>query len=251
MDIRLGQKDLAFYGKNGIDRVRGLKIKGQDLSSLCEIERQKRPSKINRKDGNAAAFWTVEIETDKSDKAFKEAASALAGMTLPDGYFFDFQREYKNLNKDYAKIFALFCACVFAIYVFIGAQCERPLDALKALLLIPMSLFLPLGLRALFMQPLALGDAVGMVYVSGLCVNNAIFIMNEFNLKKRKDARAAAKALLKSMLSSSATTVAGAVPVMICGSASFASDLAFFTLFGTLGSLAASLFVFPFMLSEK
>lgn len=249
LDIRAGQKDFCFGNGTDLDGFKsGMTIKGLPMDALCRVEERKRPSKTYRKDGSAAAAFSIEIESDKSDKIFKEVRQALKETDLPQGYFFDFPREYQNLGLDWAKVFGAFSLALFAIYVLIAAQCERPLDALKALATIPLSLFLPLALRAATFCPLTFGDAVGMVFVSGLCVNNALYIMAEFNLNGRKNARAAARAVLKSCLSSSATTIACALPLAFFGSGGFSSDLAFFTLFGTLGSLAASLVFFPEML---
>ena len=251
LDVRAGQKDAAFGGGFKESRLFSLRAKGLPIMAAFSIQSQKRPSKIFRKDGRRAAWLSVEVESDKSDKVFRELKRALYGVNLPQGYWFDFPREYENLEQNYGRAFAAFLFALLAVYVLIAAQCERPLDALKALLTIPLSLFLPLFLRAAALCPLTLGDAAGMVFVSGLCVNNAIYIMSEWNSRGRKDAREAARAVLKSVLSSSATTIAGALPVLFFGAGGFSKDLAFFTLFGTLGSLAASLIFFPEMLKAK
>ena len=93
--------------------------------------------------------------------------------------------------------------------------------------------------------PLTLGDAVGMVFVSGICVNNALYILEERKSNKNADAKAAAKKVLKSVLASSITTMVAAVPVMLSGAGAFASDLAFFMFFGSLASIYAGLVYFP------
>ena len=260
LDIRAGNKALAFDGQNALldlNLARAAlpldgdgKAKSVPLLSLCSIESKKAPSRIYRKGGKRAARWTLEAETDKSDKMFKELKLALKNVNLPDGYWFEFPREWESLWQDYAAIFAAFLFALAAIYVLVAAQCERPLDALKAVLTIPISLFLPLLLRAASLAPLTLGDAVGMVFVSGICVNNALYIMSEFNLKKRKDAFLAVQGVLKSVLSSSATTIAASLAPIVMSAGTFAGDLAFFTLFGTLGSVFASVFIFPQTLEE-
>ena len=249
-DIRVGERNFAFGKPPTLEEFSAVKTKGLSLAALCSIESAAAPPKIFRQNGKRAAYFTIELESNKSDKAFKQIKAALKDVRLPQGYWLDFPREYEDLEKNYALAAAAFLLAMAAIYVLTAAQCERPLDALKAALTVPLSLFLPLAIRAATLCPLTLGDAAGMTFVSGFCVNNAIYIMNEFNLKGRKDAFAAARAVSKSVLSSSATTMAGSLPLLFFAAQGFAKDLAFFTFFGTLGSLAASLVFFPETLGE-
>lgn len=250
-DARAGQKDFAFGQEKALWDLERLHIRGIPVAALCSVQEAQKPDKIYRKDGKRAAHWTLEVETKKSDKAFRELKAALKDVNLPDGYFFSFPREYENMGKNYALAFAAFALALAGIFFLTAAQCERPLDALKSLATIPQSLFLPLLLRAIAFSPLKLGDAAAMVFVSGICVNNALYIMSEWNLRGRKDAFLAAKTVLRSVLSSSATTLCGSLPLIFLGAGSFSGDLAFFTFFGTLGSLAAGLFVFPATLEGK
>ena len=260
VDVRVGSEGLTFSERTealDLEAVRAVAespkggSKSVPLASLCYIESQKTPSKIYRKNGKRAAFWTLEVESDKSDRVFKQVKKCLKKMPLPQGYWFDFPLDYERMEWHYAQVLAAFFFSLLVIYVLVAAQCERPLDALKALATVPLSLFLPLALRLFSMTPLSLGDAAGMVFVSGICVNNALYIMAEFNLKGRKDAAAACRAVSKSLFSSSATTIACSLPLLIFASGSFSADLAFFTLFGTLGSLAAATTFFPAMLEGK
>ena len=90
-----------------------------------------------------------------------------------------------------------------------------------------------------------------MVFVSGICVNNALYILEERKSNKNADAKAAAKKVLKSVLASSITTMVAAVPVMLSGAGAFASDLAFFMFFGSLASVYAGLVYFPAALNDR
>ncbi|MCR5045239.1 MAG: efflux RND transporter permease subunit [Treponema sp.] len=249
-DVRIGNENCSF-GKASLDSLSKLQIDGISAKSFFEIVSEKRPEKIYRQNGNRSASWTLEVESKESSKAFKELKKALKATSLPDGYFFSLPKEYENLNENYALIVFTFALSIIAIFLLIAGQCERPSDALKAALTIPLSIFLPLFIRFISRSPLKTGDAVAMVFVSGICVNNALYILNEWNLRKRKDAFLAAKNLLKSLLSSTGTSMAAALPVIFNAGGSFSGDLAFFTFFGSLGSLASSLFIFPLMLEKK
>lgn len=212
------------------------------LSAAFTFGEGKMPSKIYRKNSRRAAFFTVEVNSKKTDAVFLELKKSLSKLNLPEGYSFSFPREWENIKSDYSQIFAAFAFAVFAIFILMAAQCENITSALKALFTIPLSLFVPLFLRALFRQPLRLGDAVAMVFLCGLCVNNALYILNE---SKERSLKEASRALSKSIVSSSLTTIFGALPIMMCAQDEFSTDLAFFMFWGTIAAMVTSIFIFP------
>ncbi|MDE7290632.1 MAG: efflux RND transporter permease subunit [Treponemataceae bacterium] len=263
-DIRAGEKKDFFEQAEDCDEStlsfvkrisfpiflsQGEGIKHIPISTAFDFVESKMPSRIYRKNSRRAAFFTVEVQSKKTDVVFSEIKKSLAKLNLPEGYSFSFPRELENLKSDYSQIFAAFAFAVFAIFILMAAQCEDIPAALKALFTIPLSLFVPLLLRALFRQPLRLGDAVAMVFLCGLCVNNALYILNE---SKERPPKEASRALFKSIASSSLTTIFGALPVMIFAQDEFSKDLAFFMFWGTLATMTIGIFVFPRLLeSEK
>ena len=249
-DIRLGNEFLAFEAAASFEGVKGLVVKKIPVSALCGFEKAKRPSKVFRKDLKRAAYFTLEVQTKNSGKAFRRAKSSLKKLNLPEGYYFSFPKEYESMAQNYAKVFLAFALGAASIFFLVAAQSQSASQALCVLATIPLSLLLPLLLRAITLAPLTLGDAVGMVFISGLCVNNALYILGEYKncQDKKRGAVLAAKRLSKSVLSSSITTLVAAVPVMICAEGSFSADLAFFMFFGTLASVAAAMLVFPVLL---
>ncbi|MBO7123510.1 MAG: efflux RND transporter permease subunit [Treponema sp.] len=250
-DIRLGNESMAFEAAASIEGVKSLVVKKIPVSALCGFEKAKRPSKIFREDFKRAAYFTLEVQTKNSGKAFERAKSSLKKLNLPEGYYFSWPKEYESMDENYAKIFASFLLGAAAIFFLVCAQCQKIWQALCILATIPLSLLAPLLLRSLAFCPLTLGDAVGMVFISGLCVNNALYILSEYKNRGDKNPFRAAKSLSKSVLSSSATTLVASVPVMICGGGGFASDLAFFMFFGTLASVFAGLVYFPAALDAQ
>ncbi|MBR5097367.1 MAG: efflux RND transporter permease subunit, partial [Treponema sp.] len=249
-DIRLGNESMAFEAAASIEGVKSLVIKKIPLSALCDFEKAKRPSKLFRKDFKRAAYFTLEVQTKNSGRAFKSAKNALGAINLPEGYYFSWPKEYVSMDENYARIFAAFLLGAAAIFFLVTAQCQNIFEGLCVLATVPLSLLAPLLLRALFLCPLTLGDAVGMVFISGLCVNNALYILAEYKKREDKDPFLAAKSLSKSVLSSSATSLVASVPVMLSGAGNFSADLAFFMFFGSLASVFAALIYFPAALSS-
>lgn len=242
-DIRLGNEFMAFEAAASLEGVKSLVIKKVPVSALCDFEKAARPSKIFRKDFKRAAYFTLEVQTKNSGKAFKRAKSSLKTLNLPEGYYFSWPREYESMDENYAKIFGAFLLGAAAILFLTAAQSQNIFESLCVLATIPLSLLAPLLFRALAFCPLSLGDAVGMVFISGICVNNALYILAEY--KNDKNPFRAARKLSKSALSSSATTLVASVPMMLGADGGFASDLAFFMFFGSIASVFAGLVYFP------
>lgn len=248
-DARLGNGRLAFENGASIEDVKKLCLKEAPLYSLFDFSKEKRPERIFRKDSKRAAFFTVETRTGNSGKAFKSVKAALKKIELPDGYYFSWPKEYVSMPESYAKIFAAFLVGAAAIFFLVAAQSERIFEALLVLANVPISLSLPLLLRCVSLSPLTLGDAVGMAFISGLSVNNALYILAERKAGEKRGAFLAARRLSKSVLSSCATTLVASVPVMLSG-LSFAADAAFFMFFGSAASVFSGLIYFPYALEK-
>jgi len=63
-----------------------------------------------------------------------------------------------------------------AIFLILTALSEKPKKTLILLSIIPVSCVLPLGIRLIINTSLILGDIVGLVVLSGISVNNSIYI---------------------------------------------------------------------------
>ena len=106
--------------------------------------------------------------------------------------------------------------------------------------IIPVSCFLPVFLRLITNTPFVLGDVVGLVILSGISVNNSIYIGE--SLKTRVAFKLRDK--IKSIFVTSLTTMIGCVPLYIFCKDVFSKSLAFFMFFGVLNSFLVCLGVF-------
>lgn len=242
-DVRIGNKDIAFRrGASLQDAIPLLNAGG-----AFRISEEKSPSKLYRENGLPCAQFSVRVEADKSERLFSLVKERLGGIQLSEGYSLHFPEEFEGLSENYRAVFISFVLTVAALFLLIAAQCENAKDALKVVWTVPLSLLLPFFLRLASRHPLRPGDMTALVLLSGLCINNAVFILNEFNLGKRRNAAKALENVLQSILTSSLTTIAGAVPMMLLAEG-FSSDLAFFMLWGTAGSVFSAA-AFPALLT--
>ena len=144
------------------------------------------------------------------------------------------------------NLFFLLLGCIFGILILLLGLTENFSKAIKLTAVIPASIALPMIIKLIQSGVLETGDLLGMVVVGGLAVNNAIYIAESeksITILKIKDK-------LKSVLVTSLSTMAGAIPLVITGRG-FTEQLAFFMLWGTAGSLIVSLLLFPSIIDSS
>ena len=168
------------------------------------------------------------------------------GIYFEKGYGAKLSRDLEFMNKQYSILFFVFVACVFFIVLFLTAITENLKKTLFIISIIPASLFIPFIYKFISKIPLELGDIVGMILISGISVNNSIYILES---KKNKDIYKI-RDKVRSIIVTSLTSIIGAIPLIIMDSGTFASQLSLFMILGILGSLLVSLFIYPSVISD-
>ena len=245
--------DIRIAGENLRDakltEIENLHIPTQNSSvrliSLGDIVKTDEIGKIYRKDGRRCAYFTVEMKDVSTDAAMKVIRDELKKVEMEKGYGFSFSKDLETLAYKYNLIFAVFILSVTGILLLVTGLTENAKKSLLIISIIPVTLFLPLAIKFFMKVPLELGDIIGMIILSGITVNNSIYIAESG--KKRIEFKIREK--IKSIAVTSITTILSAVPLYIFASDSFSRGLAFFMIFGIVNSLAASLLLFPAVLS--
>ncbi len=242
------EQDIRIAGKNmqntSLDRINNLHVNSGNsyviLPSLGTIRQNSSSGKLYRKDGRSAAFFTIEINGLSTDKALERTKEILSRLELEKGYGFSFPQEITTLNHDYRMLVYSLIICILGIIILLTALTEKPVKALVLISIIPVSCFLPILLRLITNTPFVLGDVVGLVILSGISVNNSIYIGE--SLKTRVAFKLRDK--IKSIFVTSLTTMIGCVPLYIFCKDVFSKSLAFFMFFGVLNSFLVCLGVF-------
>lgn len=218
-----------------------LKNDHSNLKNLSSIVMQKSTGKIYRINNRRCAFGTISIKASSSEDAIKITKKILNQIPFQKGYGYQLSRELENMKSQYISLAMVFILCVIGILILLTALTENFIKSLVIVSIIPVSIALPLIYKCIFNISLELGDVVGMILISGISVNNTIYIM-ESN-KTRIIFRVQDK--IKSILITSLTTIFGALPLVIMNTGSFAGTLSSFMMMGVLGSLLSSVILFP------
>jgi multidrug efflux pump subunit AcrB len=228
------------------------------LETLGNLRERPGTGKIYRRDGRRAAYFTVHLRAPSSSHAARAVRKALAESSgtgpgegdgkEPErkGYGYLLSRDLELLEAQYRTLFFAFLGSGGGIFLVLLCLTEKWKSALRIASVIPVSCAVPLLVRFLSGKPLEMGDMAALVVISGLSVNNAIYIEGA----RLRAVHFRVREKIQSILTTSLTGIAGAAPLALMGGEGFPAALARGILWGTLGSLAAALLLFPALYSS-
>ncbi len=214
---------------------------GVKLESLGNIAKQESDGKIYRLNGQRCAFFTVQRTEKSSTKAVKNIKQILNSIDLPKGYYFRFSKEVSLLKTNYSYLMFLCIFAVVLIFIFLTSLTENIIKTLLIISIIPASVSLPLAIKFFLGLPLHTGDIIGIAIAGGVTVNNAIYMAQSVGISNTQGI----ETTIKSIISSSVTTILGSLPLCLSQVQGFPKDVAFFMLAGSINSLFVSIFLFP------
>jgi HAE1 family hydrophobic/amphiphilic exporter-1 len=241
IDIRVMGRDLAKGSRIDLGNLALPSPSGPlRLKTLGSLEEQPGDGTVYRQDGRRVSYFTVHISA-KSAAGAAELLRENLNRDRDRGSGFLLSRELELLNSRYFLIFLVFMGSFAGIFLILLGITERWQSAARISSIIPVSCALPLLVKLLCRSPLEMGDAVALVVVAGLSVNNGVFIeesrFSAIQLKIRDK--------ILSILVTSLTGITGAIPLALLGGEGFSAALSRGILWGIAGSLLASLFLFP------
>jgi multidrug efflux pump subunit AcrB len=241
IDIRVMGRDLARGSRLDLGNLALPSPAGPlRLNTLGVLEERPGEGAIYRRDGRRVSYFTVHISAPSAAGAAELLRKNL-NRDRERGSGFLLSRELELLNSRYVLIFLVFMGSFAGIFLVLLGITEKWQSAARISSIIPVSCALPLLVKFLCRSPLEMGDAVALVVVAGLSVNNGVFIEeSRFSLVQLK-----VRDKILSILATSLTGITGAIPLALLGGDGFSAALSRGILWGIAGSLFASLFLFP------
>lgn len=240
--------------KPGKTEILNTTLPGNIITSKAfKLTEENTPPRIFHKNMKRCAEFTIEIPKDnllkqvKQIKKILQTVSEKAFNDTNDNYIFYLPAYISDLKYNYICLSVSLIVSIALIFLFIGAANQKIKTTLKIIISIPLSLFLPLLLKIVTFSSIESGDIIAMVILSGSCINNAIYISQSSSA----DAIEKVKSKLDCILITSLTTILSALPMIFLAASSFSRQLAFFTFWGTIGSLFTAIVLFPSLLENS
>jgi multidrug efflux pump subunit AcrB len=240
-DIRIMGKGLAAGSRRGLANLALPSSSGPiRLGALGALEEIPGEGTIYRRDGRRVSYFTVHLTAGSASEAAELLRKNL-NTNRERGSGFLLPRELETLDSRYFLVFLVFLGSFAGIFLVLLGMTENWAAALRISSIIPVSCALPLLVKFLSRRPLEMGDAAALVAIAGLSVNNGVFLEES----RLISARFKIRDKIQSILATSLTGIAGAVPLAFLGGAGFSASLSRSILWGIAGSLLASLLLFP------
>ena len=248
MDIRIRGKNVQNSSKEKIENLYISNGKGIfNLNALGNIIESEGQGKIYRKNLRRCVYITAEKSSGSMEKFYKSIKSELSKIDLPQGYGFSFSKEVENLIPRYRRIlFALFIS-ILAILILLTMLTENFSKSLLISSIILPSFLLPLLMCVIFQKNLQSGDLTGMVLLSGIGVNNTIYLIHSSS----KNIILKVRSRISEILAASITSILSSLPLLFIKGESFSKSLSFFMLFGVLNTVIICLIIFPGLIYKK
>lgn len=211
------------------------------LKSIGEFKIKKMPSTIYRINSLPCAYFTVGINSKNIKHEISKLSKQIHLLNMPDEYNFFLPISITENQTHFFMLYLIILICILLVFLFLISQNEKLKLSSKIIFSIPSTFFLPLLLRIIFYKPLSTGDIVGIILLSGITINNVIYIADSTHKKLINKI----ESKIHSILITSITTILGSLPMMLSFQNQFAADLSFFMFWGTISSTIICLFLFP------
>lgn len=172
-------------------------------------------------------------------------------IELPEDYTVSFGGESEDINQSFADLGRAMIIGILMIAILLVYQFKSYTQPFLVLLSIPLALIGVFPGLVLVGQPLSFPAAIGVVALAGIVVNNGIILIDRINFDRQNGStildavREASKSRLQPIILTTATTVAGILPLAV-----FNPDwgpLGYSIVFGLLFSTILTLYVVPIL----
>jgi multidrug efflux pump len=191
------------------------------LDSLVHMRRTVAPAALNHYDLERSVTISASLAPGADLGGALARVQAAAREILPAGFTTDLGGSAREYAESAAEIYVTFALALLFIYLVLAAQFENFLHPLTILLSVPLALFGALATLAVTGHTINLYSQIGIILLVGLVTKNAILLVDYANQARARGVellRAVAEAgrtRFRPILMTSATTIIGAVPLVL------------------------------------
>jgi len=184
---------VKFKEEEGKDQVEEFLFPGADghpllLAGLTEVTETRMPIQITRKDKRRISKLMAQLAPDLPlGKAVNQMSNDLdARGNLPAGYAYEFTGLYEMMQEGQAGLAEAGVISVILVVLTLAAILESFRQPALILVTIPLALIGTTWALALARESFSLFVIMGIVIMIGIVVNNAILIVDQFNVHVRE-----------------------------------------------------------------
>jgi cobalt-zinc-cadmium resistance protein CzcA len=249
--------------RSNLDSIRDLPIgigpnTTVPLKNLATIGFKETYGSVNRENSNRRTAVLINLRGRDTESFVNEAQDAVAReITLPDGYYFEWGGNFKNLEQARSRLMILAPLALILVLMMVYAAFGSIGETLLIFACVPMSLVG--GVIGLILNglPFSISAGIGFIALSGIAVLNGVVLVNFFNQLKAEGKTGKDLVLqgtlvrLRPVMMTALVAVFGFIPMMISTGvgAEVQKPLASVVIGGIISSTLLTLIVLPVVFS--
>jgi HAE1 family hydrophobic/amphiphilic exporter-1 len=143
-------------------------------------------NQINRRDLTREVAITANNFGRSAGEVSNDIKTALAGISFPPGYSYQFSGSTKNMAESFAYAVSALAMAVIFIYMILASQFKSFLQPLALMTSLPLTLIGVVLALMMFGSTLSMFSIIGIVMLMGLVTKNAILLV-DFAIRSRED----------------------------------------------------------------
>lgn len=196
---------LAEDRRSDLEGMKRLALRTDDggmlaLGQVAKIVLVPQPVQIAREDAQRRVSILINVR-GRDTQSFVEEATRLIRekVTFPDGYYFEFGGQFKNLQEAKARLMIVVPLALALIFVLIFLSFGSLRQALLIFMCVPLAVTGGVFALHLRSMPFTISAAVGFIALSGIAVLNGIMLISFIN-QLRSEGRELREAVVEGTL---------------------------------------------------
>ncbi len=191
------------------------------LSEVATITVGKGPSQITRENKQRMIDITASLVGVPLSDAVKAATGVMNSIALPSGYHWQFGPSVTDQADTFSSLGIIVVLAILLIYMLLASQFESFLHPLIIMMAVPLSLAGIVLALVLTQRSFGLTAFIGVLMLVGICVKNAILVVEFTNqlrhqgMSAREAVLTAAPLRLRPIIMTTLATVGGMLPIAI------------------------------------
>ena len=190
------------------------------LRNVVRVEPRKGPVLIQRKDQERVVTVQVNISGRDLGAIYRDIREALRTVPLPQGFSISFGGEYEEQQKSFRELLMSIVLAVILVYMVMACLYESLRDPFVVMFSVPMAAIGVVWMLLLTKTTFNVQTYIGCIMLGGIVVNNAILLVDQINLLRRRDGLPIDEAVgeagrrrLRPILMTALTTMLALVPL--------------------------------------
>ncbi|GEP44468.1 efflux RND transporter permease subunit [Brevifollis gellanilyticus] len=178
--------------RSDLEGIKRLAMRTEDggmlaLGQIAKIVLTPQPVQIAREDAQRRVSILINVRGRDTQSFVEEATRIIREkVTFPDGYYFEFGGQFKNLQEAKARLMIVVPLALGLIFVLIFLSFGSMRQATLIFLCVPLAVTGGIFALELRGMPFTISAAVGFIALSGIAVLNGIMLISFINQLRRE-----------------------------------------------------------------